>query len=90
MQYCCVMNACDTCHALRDLHFNLTISLYASSGHFPCFVNFISFSLRWTIYKAHVPWNAKGGLGVKEEKKVKSLCIIWHNMSIGKGMKHVT
>ena len=39
---------------------------------------------------SHVPWNAKGSLGVKEEKKVKSLCIIWDNMSIDKGMKRVT
>ena len=42
------------------------------------------------FYKAHVARNAKGSLGVKEERKVKSLCIIWHNMSIGKGMKRVT
>ena len=27
---------------------------------------------------------------LRRNKKVKSLCIIWHNMSIGKGMKHVT
>ena len=42
MQYCCLVNACDTCPALRDLHFNLTVSLYANSGHFPGFVNSIS------------------------------------------------
>ena len=42
MQFCCLMNACDTCPALRDLHFNLTVSLYANSGHFPGFVNSIS------------------------------------------------
>ena len=43
MQYCCAMNACDTCPALGSLHFDLTVSLYASSGHFPGFVNSISF-----------------------------------------------
>ena len=49
MQYCCVMNVCDTCPALGDLHFSLTVSLYASSGHFPGFVNSIAFFPRWTI-----------------------------------------
>ena len=42
-------HACGTWPNLGDLHFDLTASQKASSGHFPGFVNSISVSLRWTI-----------------------------------------